>query len=288
MSSLCIDMGATKVYLGIADVEFNDIIKKNTKDFLENSNNILKNIKNDHNIENTAIALPGPLDLKNDLIYPPNIQSQKIDIKDLFKDYFSNPKLINDCHAGVIGEYLYGDNKSNDIVYLTISTGIGAGVISSGELIKGWDGNFAEVGHMLLSGDRRCGCGGKGHWEAYCSGNNIVEYAEEITQESFQNAEHLFKEFKSGNKKAVKVIKKFQKINAKGISNIINLYNPEIIIIGGSIAANNPEAIIGNNMNVINDNIVNPMPKIKITSLDNYSVLHGLKAICQGEFNYKQ
>ncbi len=286
MGSLCIDMGATKVYLGIADVEFIDIIKKDTKEFLENSNNILKNIKKDYNIENTAIALPGPLDLKNDLIFPPNIQSQKIDIKDLFKDNFFNPKLINDCHAGVIGEYLYGENKSDDIVYLTISTGIGAGVISSGDLIKGWDGNFAEVGHMLIGGDRLCGCGGKGHWEAYCSGNNLIEFAEKITKESFKNPEQLFKEFKKGNKKAVKVIKKFQKINAKGISNIINLYNPEIIIIGGSIAVNNPEAIIGDNMNVINENIVNPMPKIKFTSLGNYSVLHGLRAICRGQFDY--
>ncbi|MFW6083327.1 MAG: ROK family protein [Thermoplasmatota archaeon] len=285
MNILCIDIGATKVYLGIAEKQFKNIIKWNTESFLERPDKIIKEIKKDHKIESTAVALPGPLDLKNDKIYPPNIQGRNIDIEDLFDDDLYDMILINDCHAGVIGEYVFGEEKSENMVYLTISTGIGAGVVSNGDLIKGHDNNFAEIGHMYIGGDRKCGCGGRGHWEAYCSGKNIVDYAEEITNKSYKSPKHLFDEFENGNEDAVKVIKKFQKINAKAFSNIINLYNPEMIVMGGSLALNNTDTIIGDNVSMIKKNIVNPMPKINVTSLNNYSVLHGLRAICLDKFN---
>ena len=286
MNNLYIDLGATNVFIGISKNKFDDIIKISTKKFFNNSSKIIDKIKNDNDIEKTAVALPGPINREKNEIYPPNIPEEKINIRDLFKELGNDIIFINDCHAGVIGEYVYGEKQSENMIYLTISTGIGAGVLSNGNLLKGWKGNFAEVGHMIIEGDRRCGCGGKGHWEAYCSGRNVVEYAEEMYDKIYDDAKQLFEAFKNGDKEASKAVNKFQEINAKAISNLINLYNPKLIVIGGSLAINNPKLIIGKNDKIIEKNSINTVPKIKVTSLGNNSVLHGLRAICLNKFDY--
>ncbi len=286
MTNLCLDVGATKVYVGILDTEFKQITRIPTKEFLINSEKIISDLNEKNNFKKIVVALPGPLDLDKKEIYPPNIEGNKVDLEEIFVNFDGDITYINDCHAGVIGEYIYGEEKSEDLIYLTISTGIGAGVISDGKLLRGYNNNSAEVGHMFVGGETKCGCDGEGHWEAYCSGENIVGYAKDVTQKSYSNAEQIFQDFREGKEEAIKVIKKFQEINAKAFSNLINLYNPELIILGGSLALNNPNAIIGNKNNIIEENIVNPMPEIKITSLENYSVLHGLRAISLDKFDY--
>lgn len=286
MSYLCIDVGATNVIIGTSKNKFDDIIKISTKKFLNDSDEIIDKIKNETDIEKTAVALPGPLNLKKNEIYPPNLSVDKINIRDLFKEVENEIIFMNDCHAGVIGEYVYGKDQSENMIYLTISTGIGAGILTNGNLLRGWKGNFAEVGHMIIEGERKCGCGGGGHWESYCSGKNIVKYAEEISGKIYDDSKHIFEAFKNGEKEAKKVIKKFQEINAKAISNLINLYNPEVIVIGGSLAVNNPKLIIDENEKIIEKNSINTVPKIKVTSLGKHSVLHGLRAICLNKFDY--
>lgn len=286
MSILCLDVGATKVYIGIANTEFEDIIRIPTHKFLKNSDDIIDRFTGKKEINKISVALPGPLDLENKKIYPPNIEEDEIDLVDVFENLDKDINYINDCHAGVIGEYVYGEYNSENMIYLTLSTGIGAGVISDGRLLKGCNDNFAEVGHMFIGGERKCGCGGEGHWEAYCSGKNIVSYAEEITKKSYNNAKQIFQDFRAGKEEALQVIKNFREINSRAFSNLINLYNPELIVLGGSLAINNLEAILGEKQHHIKNNIVNPMPKIKVTSLENYSVLHGLLAISLNKFDY--
>jgi len=87
--------------------------------------------------------------------------------------------LHNDTTAGVIGERFHAASNPDDMVYITISSGIGAGVCSDGRITSGWDGNAGEVGHYVVDprGRLTCGCGHDGHWEAYCSGNAIPDYA---------------------------------------------------------------------------------------------------------------
>jgi glucokinase len=90
--------------------------------------------------------------------------------------------LHNDTVAGVIGERFHSARNPDDMVYLTISSGIGAGVAVDGRVLSGWDGNAGEVGHTRIdpAGGMACGCGSEGHWEAYCSGENIPRYARRL------------------------------------------------------------------------------------------------------------
>jgi glucokinase len=87
--------------------------------------------------------------------------------------------LHNDTDAGAIGERFYRDDPPTDMVYLTISSGIGAGVFVGGDLLVGANGNAGEVGHITVdaAGTMTCRCGTPGHWEAYCSGHNVPRYA---------------------------------------------------------------------------------------------------------------
>ncbi len=93
--------------------------------------------------------------------------------------------LHNDTNAGVIGERFHASRNPDDMVYITISSGIGAGVCCDGEIIDGWDGNAGEVGHCVVDprGRLTCGCGHDGHWEAYCSGNAIPDYARLLAED---------------------------------------------------------------------------------------------------------
>ena len=128
-----------------------------------------------------GISTAGPVDpTRGMLVNPPNIPFPEIPLIDPIGRALGLPaRLLNDCHAGVIGEFLYGSVKGRDnIVYLTLSTGIGAGVIAGGRLFFGREGNAAEVGHFHVDSvyNVMCGCGHAGHWEGYASGRHIPRF----------------------------------------------------------------------------------------------------------------
>ncbi len=278
MTYLCIDIGATKTFVGIGERGFEFITKIKTDKFLDEPN--LEELPMD-DIKKAVIAVPGPLDRENGVIYPPNIPDKKVDMVELLSSDIDTFFLVNDCSAGVVGEYVFGDVRASNMVYITISSGIGAGVIIEDNLIEGRMGNFAEIGHIKVGGDRRCGCGGEGHWESYCSGDNLPEFARELTGKEFKDSEELFLKYREANSAAKKTIEKMKEYNAAGISNVVNAYNPEVIVLGGGVAVNHPEVITSDLESMLEKDVICEMPEIAVASLDDRSVLFGLLAFCQ-------
>lgn len=198
--------------------------------------------------------------------------------------------LHNDTIAGVIGERFYSQRNPEDMVYLTISTGIGAGVCVDGNVLAGWDGNAGEIGHMTIDseGFMECGCGKPGHWEAYCSGKNIPRYTESLYRDRDPDTamDVLDDDFTAKDvyahagedEFADEVIERLNEFNTIGIANIIHSYAPFVIYVGGGVAINNPELVLDPIRERLGDRVFVNMPEIKLTNLGDDVVLKGALA----------
>lgn len=287
MAFICVDIGGTNTLIGLGKGQFKVTKKYKTQKFLENiDKHIQKCIEDcetqEKDIEKVLVAAAGPIDREKGVFRPPNLQKkemQQINIKEKLQTYGA-VKIINDCSSAALGEYEYGNHNTENLVYITISSGIGAGIILDKKLLQGKDGNVGEVGHLKLGNEKlECGCGGQGHWEAHSSGNKMPKMAEKLFEAQFSSSREIFEKYQKGDEKAEKTIQKMQEINQKGIITINNLYNPEKIVIGGAVAINHPETVIDSLKNVESKDRVNEPAEITGCSLGEESVLQGLRAI---------
>ncbi|MFD1586537.1 ROK family protein [Halorientalis brevis] len=202
----------------------------------------------------------------------------------------SDVYLHNDTVAGVIGERFYADHTPDDMVYLTISTGIGAGVCVDGRVLSGWDGNAGEIGHLTLdpAGALTCGCGRDGHWEAYCAGSSIPQYARHVhetidvetalsvTDASFSAAD-LFAAA-GEDPLADAVVDRLADWNTRGVVNLVHAYAPLVIYVGGAVALNNPDLILDPVRDRLDDEVMSNIPEIRLTTLGDDVVVRGALA----------
>jgi len=135
-------------------------------------------------ITGIGVSAPGPLDNRTGTLYePPNLLSwHATPLKDILLQQYQRPVFVeNDANAAALGEYLFGAGQgSRDMVYLTVSTGIGGGVIINGRLLEGVNGTAAELGHITIDWQgERCSCGNIGCLEALASGRAIARKANE-------------------------------------------------------------------------------------------------------------
>lgn len=199
-----------------------------------------------------GISTAGPVDSrKGEVVNPPNIPLPSIPLVGPLKKRFALPVyFLNDCHAGALGEVQFGAGKTiQNFVYLTISTGIGAGVIEQGRLLFGADGNFAEVGHFTVEStwNLPCGCGGSGHWEGCGSGRFIPSFFHAWCRssgaanpfETVPDASALFAAAEKGDPIVIDFLDSLGMVHARGISTLIAAYDPSLIILDGSVARNN-------------------------------------------------
>src|SRR5699024_9647506 len=132
-------------------------------------------------IKAVGIAAAGRLDLTDGLDEPTNIPVGEVPLRGPVSNLLDaeNVYLHKDVAAGVIGERYHAARNPDDMVYLTISSGSGSGIAVDGNLLAGWDRTPGQAGHLPVdpAGRMTCGCGHDGHWEAYCSGANIPDYA---------------------------------------------------------------------------------------------------------------
>lgn len=193
--------------------------------------------------------------------------------------------LHNDANAGVIGERFYAESNPDNMVYLTISSGIGAGVCVEGNVLRGWDGNAAEVGHITVDdeGELRCGCGKYGHWEAYCSGENIPKFARHLHEgeatalpleaDSFTAADVFAAA--GDDPFADRVLQRVAKYNAQGVAMIVHAYAPFVIYVGGGVALNNSERVLGDLRERLPNLVMTNIPKIELTTFGDDVVVRG-------------
>jgi len=199
--------------------------------------------------------------------------------------------LHNDTTAGVIGERFYSDRNPDDMAYLTVSSGIGAGIAVDGNVLAGWDGNVGEVGHLTVdpSGYMPCGCGIDGHWEAYCSGTSIPMYAAHLLEDDpvettlnmddpeFSAAD-VFEAAEDGDEFACGVLERVGRWNAVGVANIVHAYAPLVIYVGGAVTLNNPDWVLDPVAERIDDLVMSNVPDIQLTTLGEEVVVRGALA----------
>lgn len=250
-------------------------------------------------LQGVGVGSIGPLNIKaGEVVNTPNLPIKNFRLREPLMEFFKTDKVyvVNDCVAAVWGEKNFGLGiRVNNLVYITISTGVGAGVIVDNNLLLGKDGNAHEVGHIVVKYDGiRCGCGGIGHWEAYVSGNAIPKYVRyyvgnlsygrksrlsEILSHGDVSPEEFFKLVRDGDELAVEICSNLCVINAAGLASVINAYDPELISIGGSVALNNYDLIIEPSIKYLSNYVTNRAPQITPTALGKDAVLIGAASL---------
>ncbi|KXA90810.1 hypothetical protein AKJ57_03590 [candidate division MSBL1 archaeon SCGC-AAA259A05] len=257
-----------------------------------------------NDLKGIGIASTGPMKREEGvLIEPTNIPLDAVPLKKPIEKKMNIPaSLINDCIAGAMGEKEYGMGSERDaenLVYVTMGTGIGGGAIVDNHLLLGESGNAAEIGHFTVDPEERleCGCGKKGHWEAYCSGKNIPNYLRmrfsEIGYERVQNsllhdlvsgdyseidARLFFDAVRKEDGLANQIAEEIGSMNAIGFGNVIDAYAPSLITIGGSVALKNESIVLPPIQKQVKDHIRNLEPEIMMTPLKEDVGLYGAVA----------
>ncbi len=246
----------------------------------------------------------GPIDVcTGGIVETPNLPFESIPVQEPLTSEFQVPvRMLNDCTVAVLGEKEYGAGRGlQHLVYVTLSTGLGGGAIVDGHILVGKDGNAVEVGHLTIDPGSTlvCGCGKRGHWEAYSSGSNIPNYARLLLREiegkgslllelaggdsQRITTETLFEAARDGDPTALTIVRRIGEVNAIGFADIVNVFDPQLITVGGSIALNNPDLILEPILANIDRHLINRRPEIMITPLGEDIVLYGAIALAVGQ-----
>ena len=203
-----------------------------------------------YTVSGMATAIAGPLDLPNGrIIRTPNIPDlNDFCITDYLSKKFQVPiALGNDANLAALGEWKYGAGQNHQhLIYLTISTGIGSGIITEGKLLVGSRGMAAELGHTTVLPDGPiCSCGKRGHLEAIASGTAIAKWVNEELAGGIQstlrgieplNAQRIAEAAKEGDSLAMAAFERAGTILGKALTDFIHIFNPTMIIFGGGVS----------------------------------------------------
>lgn len=268
-----IDVGGTKcaITLGMetaADINIMDRLQFATTSCQETIDNLLKSIYTvlERNglkagdIAAMGISCGGPLDSHIGVVMsPPNLPGwNNIPICDIITKKFGVPcALQNDANACALAEWCYGAGKgTNNMAFLTFGTGLGAGLVLDGKLYTGTNDNAGELGHIRLSDFGPVGYGKEGSFEGFCSGGGIAQLARNKVKEAMQmgqkvnwcpegnpdkiTAKIVAEAMNEGDALARSIYEISAKYLGRGLSILIDIINPEVIVIG-SIYARNEE-----------------------------------------------
>ncbi len=268
---LGIDIGGTKCAVVAGDSEFNiyDKIQFDTRtaergwhevfeDFFANINSIFLKYPKE-NLKAIGISCGGPLDSKKGIIYsPPNLPGwDNVPITRIFTERFGVPVSIqNDANACALAEWLMGAGKgTQNMIFLTFGTGMGSGLILNGKLYAGTNDLGGEVGHIRLADDGPVGFGKAGSFEGFCSGGGIaqlaasfvinklkqgikVNFCDNIESARKLTAKIVAEAALTGDADALEIIRISGEYLGRGLSILIDILNPECIVIGSIYARN--------------------------------------------------
>ena len=202
------------------------------------------------NIAAIGIASPGPLDPHTGTILEtPNIKEWvNFPLASKLSDHFGVPvHLDNDANMAGLAEWQFGAGKGHhDLVYLTISTGIGGGVITNNQLLQGFRGMGAELGHMTVLADGPiCGCGQRGHIEAISSGTAIARYVNEQIDAGQKSTLHSSSSLSTvqiadaalkGDALAISAFERAGHYLGIAVANYLAIFDPSILVFGGGVS----------------------------------------------------
>ncbi len=260
-----IDLGGTNIAVGIVDKE-GKILNSDSRptlaqrdytevvrDMAELCSELMQRSGlSEADIEAIGIGAPGAVNSEEGVIvYANNLKWHNVPLVQELKKYINVPIAVeNDGNAAAYGEYcVNGDNKDSFIA-VTLGTGVGGGIVINKKVHRGFNGSAGEIGHsVIIYGGELCTCGTKGCWEAYASVTALIRQTKKAIEE---NPDSLMAEYakergkvsgrtsfdaaKAGDLAAQKVVDRYIEYVACGITNLINIFQPEVIVIGGGIS----------------------------------------------------
>lgn len=261
-----IDLGGTNIVAGVVDENYNIISKASTKtncprpekeiadDMAKMALQAVKNANLEiSNIEWIGIGTPGIANSATGIIERANnLGFVNTPMVKYIKETIDKPVFIeNDANAAAYGEFVAGAAKeARNAICVTLGTGVGAGIIIDGKIYSGSNYAGAEIGHTVIEVDgAECSCGRKGCFEAYSSATGLIRMSKEAMEKnpySIMNkmaqekggkvtARTSFDAMRAGDKSAKEVVDKYIKYLAAGITNTINIFQPDILCIGGGV-----------------------------------------------------
>ena len=266
MYHIGIDLGGTNIAVGVTDDEFNIIGRGKRKTPAgAQSDGILKEMAKAarqavenaglemSDIDDVGIAAPGTVNPKTGYIeYSNNIKFKNYPAADRLKELLSVEKcyIANDANAAAYGELLSGAGKGcKDFVAVTLGTGVGSGIILDGKILTGSNFAGAEIGHSyIIAGGEKCTCGNCGCWESYASATALKRQTAQAMKnhpESLMweiagsldkvDGKTAFDAMRKNDPAAKEVVDNYIRYVAIGIVNVINIFQPEFVCIGGGI-----------------------------------------------------
>lgn len=202
-------------------------------------------------VNGVGVCCPGVIDENGGVVRADNLKLVNYPLKRLIEEKLSLPvKVCNDANAAALGEAVFGAGKGySDSVLITLGTGVGGGIVIDGKLFEGNKKAGAEIGHMVIEhGGKRCSCGRQGCFEAYCSAHALTERTKEgmkadpsskmWTNYTLDTADgRTAFEWQKCDLSAKKVVDEYLNYLACGAANIANIFRPQVIMIGGGVAA---------------------------------------------------
>ena len=262
-----IDLGGTNIKAGVVNEEFEIIAKATCKTNLprpaeeiceDMAKVALEAVKNAgleiEQIESVGIGTPGTANSDTGVIeYSNNLGFLNFHVVDLMKKFINKPCYVeNDANAAAYGEYIAGAGKgSNDFIAITLGTGVGGGVIIDGKIYSGSNYAGAELGHVVINLDGEiCTCGRQGCWEAYASATALIRQTKQAMIRypkskmweicggdiSKGSGRTSFDAMRAGDDTAKRVVDRYIEYVAIGISNNINIFQPDVLCVGGGIS----------------------------------------------------
>lgn len=261
-----IDLGGTNIAVGLVNDEKKLVYKKSRptltnrkiEEIIKDMAELALEVLRDNNIPESdvgaiGIGSPGTVDGKNGvIIYSCNIPFDNTNIREEFKKYTAIPVYCgNDADVAALGEAYAGAAEGCDsAIMITLGTGVGGGIIINKHIVAGFNGAGGELGHMVIVHEGvPCNCGRKGCWEAYSSATGLIRMTKEAMQETKETllweicpniddveGKTAWDALAKGDKVAAAVIDKYVRYLATGLTNIINIFQPEVLCLGGGVA----------------------------------------------------
>lgn len=269
MYYLGIDLGGTNIVAGVVDENYNIIAKESCKTNAprpeeaisdDMANVALKALEKAgltiNDVECIGIGAPGAVNSQTGIIeFSPNLYFHNWKIVEMMEERMNKKVVVeNDANAAAFGEYIAGAAKgAKNAIAITLGTGVGGGIIIDGKIYSGSNFAGAEVGHIVINyNGRQCGCGRKGCWETYSSATGLITSTKEAIEKENPEDSYMLKSIggdinkisgitafnamRAGDKTGTEVVNEYIKMLACGVTNMINIFQPDVLCIGGGIS----------------------------------------------------
>ena len=296
-----VDVGGTKIAAGVVDEDGKIIARTRREtphdpeptDAINTMVGVITELTRGHDIEAVGIGFAGFIDAKRStVLFATNLGWQDLALREAIERRTELPAVVeNDANAAAWGEFRYGAaaDVEDDMVLVTVGTGIGGGIIVDGRLLRGAFGVAAEIGHMrMVPGGLRCPCGNKGCWEQYASGSALVREGRALVESVSPLAErlaelcqgkperltgqHITEAAAEGDEAAIELIEEIGQWLGEGLAQLVAVLDPGVLVVGGGVS-DAGELLLGQARNAFRRNLTGrthrPEPHIRIATLGN-------------------